>query len=296
MKTTAGKSRCSQIFDPEKLRRSLLKHHPLCSAIESYQGEKPTIYRDIHFRSASEAKYGKQFFDSGIDGRYEVAKVYGPTGRGYKPDFYFPDLDFFMEVADFRGRYTQEKVENCKAAATAHGIPVVLVEGFPYDKAPDPLREVATTYLPGGIETSADPEIIRAAYPHMTAFFDAWKDPDMRKCMKNVRTTTFENLDEVSGEPRLERWAAFSGSNVTATERLSVVGDHALKLLFLLSTGYKERRFVEIAKDMGCTELEAARACKQLAEAQLSHKLAPGYEEEWRSLDLVQIAAEDFGF
>lgn len=296
MKTTAGNLRCSQIYDPEKLRRSLLSRHPLCSAVDPYRGEKPTVFKSVQYRSASEAKYALLDHKTGIGLEYEVVKTWGATGRGYKPDFYAPRLDILIEVADFRGRFTEQKVENCKKAAEHLGLPVLLAQGFPGPQAKDPLREICRVFLPGGIESGTDPGLLKAAYPHLTQFFDVFRENDMRDCLRSVISTTFENLDEATGEPRLESWAGFIRSNMDAVEALNTASPEVQRLLFLLTTGYRERRVAEIAADLNCTELQAAKAMKYLADQQLVHKLASGYEDEWRSLDLDQFKAESTKF
>lgn len=289
METTTGKSRRTLFHDPVKLRQSLLSRHPLCTSTQPYQGEKPTVYLGTAYRSVSEAKWGMQFHLTGVENDYEVVKTYRPNGIGYKPDFYLRSVDALVEVADFRSRFAQEKIDGCKEAATRLQMPVFLVKGFPWFSNPDPMREITMVFMPGGLDLT-DPEVA-AAWPQVNQFLDLFKDNEVRATLRHVMNTTFENLDPATGEPRLPQLLRFRNERDAVARSIGGLGEEALRLFALLESGYPERRYPEIAKDLNCSPIDAAVACRQLAEAKML-KQAPAYEKEWLALDIDQITSD----
>jgi hypothetical protein len=257
--------------------------------VQPYQGEKPTVYRRTSYRSVSEAKWAMAFHLIGVENDYEAVKTYRSNGIGYKPDFYLRGVDALMEVADFRGRFTPEKIDACKGAATRLQMPVFLVKGFPWFSNPDPLREITLVFMPDGLDL-ADPEVA-AAWPQVNQFLDLFKDKEVRTTLRHVMDTTFENLDPETGEPRLPQLLRFRTERDAVTRSIGRLGEEALRLFALLESGYPERRYPEIAKDLNCSPIDAAIACRQLAEARMLRQ-APAYEAEWRALDIDRISME----
>lgn len=63
----------------------------------AYLNAKPTMYRDIPFRSTLEARWAATFDQLGIKWEYE-AKYYELTSGVYIPDFWWPRIKWLVEI------------------------------------------------------------------------------------------------------------------------------------------------------------------------------------------------------
>jgi hypothetical protein len=270
-------------LDPEAQRRKLLAMHPACTSVDPWKGEKPVIYTGRQYRSVSEAKLAMWMRESSVEFDYEVAKTYRDDLTGYKPDFYLAGGDFFIEVADFRGRYTEQKIRACKEAADRLDVPVVLLRGFPWFQDEKPFAKIATVFLPRGLNF-AEPEV-SAAWPAVAELL-AIDDDNSKLLIRKVVNTIFEDLDPNTGEPRPEKLQRFEQHRQATLQRMAQLEPLAHRLNSYLSCGYPERRYPQISQDLQCTKAEAAMACYQLAVA----GLAPAdIADVWRSVNLEAV-------
>lgn len=113
------------------------KYAKKCS--ENQFGVK-TEYRGILFRSKSEAKVAKCLYENNIEYEYEsrlikYIKKSDGLEHNYRPDFYLPDYDLFLEVK-YRIDYSNEEVMDKINKTKAQGINIMLVDLTMLNKLP----------------------------------------------------------------------------------------------------------------------------------------------------------------
>lgn len=98
-----------------------------------------TMYDGHRFRSRAEARWA--VFFNAVGWRYEYEKEgYDLRGRWYLPDFFLPDLGFWLEVKG--GEPTEDEVTLCERLVEATGRPCLLAAGAPEGR--EQLRLFAT--------------------------------------------------------------------------------------------------------------------------------------------------------
>lgn len=75
----------------------------------------PTTYNGIEFRSKLEAKYAEHLDGAGIRYVYEVEGYKLPPDTWYLPDFFLPDLNWFLEVKGPHREREEKPFELAKA-------------------------------------------------------------------------------------------------------------------------------------------------------------------------------------
>ena len=86
----------------------------------------PTRHAGVLMRSRLEARYAVFFDRLGIRWEYEPQGFLLPSGDGYLPDFWLPDLGCYVEVKPTGGDFGK-----AEELAKASGLPVWCCEGPP---------------------------------------------------------------------------------------------------------------------------------------------------------------------
>ncbi len=110
-----------------------------------------TFYNGYKFRSKNEAKWAMFFDKVGIRYEYEPVTFWGWSKQQYKPDFYLPDYDKYVEVKSNTNAIHEDKMaQKINGAIDFQTTPVsnglLLLGSFPFDVRS---REIAlhTTWL-----------------------------------------------------------------------------------------------------------------------------------------------------
>lgn len=94
---------------------------------EEWNGHsKPTVYKDIRFRSLTEARFALLLDTLGIEYTFEKLIFVRPGGGTYKPDFFLPSQQLIVEIKP--ARPLQDEVQRCEEMS-AGGHRIVLMYG-----------------------------------------------------------------------------------------------------------------------------------------------------------------------
>lgn len=99
---------------------------------------RPTVYRDVKFRSALEANWAHTLDRMSIEWEYERWLYRTPAGERYLPDFWLPAVRTFIEV---KGLHMQRMHKPQELAEEVRTGDVIVLIGFP------PRMISATPYL-----------------------------------------------------------------------------------------------------------------------------------------------------
>lgn len=97
----------------------------------------PTRYKGYHFRSRMEARWAVYLDALGVAWQYEPEGYLLPSGKGYLPDFYLPEIGTYLEI---KGEPTRESHSTCEEFAIFIGKrvllcaaePMLMTSGFDY--------------------------------------------------------------------------------------------------------------------------------------------------------------------
>lgn len=94
---------------------------------------KPTVWRGIQFRSRLEARWAIWFSRLKIEWRYEPKWVELPQDRGrpslfYKPDFFLPGLDVWVEIKPVRPLVDEERIKAWHFVRNGHATRLLVIQ------------------------------------------------------------------------------------------------------------------------------------------------------------------------
>ena len=98
---------------------------------------------DVTFAHHAERALAELFDRHGIRWRYEPHLFElqndgeGRTTRAFKPDFYLPDLDLYVECTTMKQSLTSRKKQKARAAEARHGIVVVILYRRDFERLSD---------------------------------------------------------------------------------------------------------------------------------------------------------------
>ena len=116
-----------------------------------------TAYKGYLFRSRTEARWA-MFFDAlGVKYRYEV-EGYDLNGLWYLPDFWLPDLKYWIEIKGIKPTGIEE--EKARRLCHMHGGDMVFIFTSPWYTE----GALAYTFIPDNLEVPNDPHLRERLY------------------------------------------------------------------------------------------------------------------------------------
>lgn len=92
-----------------------------------------TIYNGYRFRSRLEARWAVFFDEMGIKYEYEPQGYRLDDGKCYLPDFYLPDLSYFVEVKG-KNDHLAEDINRISEFVREYKTAIIVLSQIPYDK------------------------------------------------------------------------------------------------------------------------------------------------------------------
>lgn len=95
----------------KKLRDGVLKAFAEGRLVPTGYRGKGTLYKDVKMRSGLEAEFARQLDKAGLDWQYEP-KMFRLSWCTYRPDFYLPEIDTWVECKGWMSEVSERKVRS----------------------------------------------------------------------------------------------------------------------------------------------------------------------------------------
>lgn len=94
----------------------------------------PTSYHGCIFRSRTEARWAVFFDAVGLRWEYEPEGFKLPNGTWYLPDFWLPEMEYWVEVKSDKGP-TKDETDKAEFLALGTGYPCIMLSGAPWHRS-----------------------------------------------------------------------------------------------------------------------------------------------------------------
>jgi hypothetical protein len=161
-----------------------------------------TVYKNYKFRSRLEARWAVAFDKLGLAWTYEEEGFELPSGR-YLPDFFFPDLDTYVEIKGRMPTPGDNDMERLMDLSVAKNCPCFLFAGDPIDLLEKPQTECFTYSVPAGHAFIGDPHIVKYMLDAAGARGNiaALTKQDAHELLTNILALAFEIMKNLKWQP-----------------------------------------------------------------------------------------------